>query len=221
MGSLAVHGEVGVGAASEPGARSDGAQEDTSAQPSREHERCQLRGASVSPVGMRFDPRLPFDQWRQLGARIGMRANASLWWLGDWLAFGQEKYGRRYRDAVALTGLDYKTLRNYTVVARRFELSRRRDKLSFQHHAEVCALADADQDRWLDRAELGGWSRNALRGSVRSEVGQPSRVAAPLRLPVDVDRRQLWYQAALREDCDLESWMVRTLDEAAGALLSV
>lgn len=62
------------------------------------------------------------------------------------------KYGRRCRGAIAVTGLDYQTLRNYAVVARRFDLSRRRDSLSCQHHAEVCALSDSEQDRWLDLA---------------------------------------------------------------------
>ena len=58
------------------------------------------------------------------------------------------------------TGLDYQTLREYGVVARRFEWSRRRDNLSFQHHAEVCALTGAEQDRWLDLAAPNRWSRS-------------------------------------------------------------
>lgn len=175
----------------------------------------------MGPVGMGFDPRLPFEEWRQLGGRIAVRANASQWWLGDWLNFGQQKYGRRYKDGIALTGLDYQTLRNYAVVARRFELSRRRDKLSFQHHAEVCALSDAEQDHWLDHAEQGRWPRNELRRRRLNERASSSDPAsAPLRLALDAERGQLWRQAALRDDCDLQAWIVRTLDEAAAAVLS-
>jgi hypothetical protein len=55
-------------------------------------------------------------------------------------------YGRRCKEAVALTGLDYQTLRNYTVVTRRFELSCRRDNLPFQYHAEDGSLSDYEQD---------------------------------------------------------------------------
>jgi hypothetical protein len=83
---------------------------------------------------------MAFDAWKAVGAKIGTYSNATAWWLGDWLAFGRMKYGRRYNEAIEVTGLDYKTLRNYAVVARRFELSRRRDNLSFQHHAEVCCV---------------------------------------------------------------------------------
>jgi hypothetical protein len=46
-------------------------------------------------------------------------------------------------DHIVATGLDYQTLRNYAAVARRFELSRRRDNLSFHHHAELCALSES------------------------------------------------------------------------------
>jgi hypothetical protein len=53
----------------------------------------------------------------------------------------------------------YQTLRNYAVVARRLKLSRRRDNLSFQHHAEVCALGFEEQDRWLDLAAESPWRR--------------------------------------------------------------
>ena len=209
-----------VGSVSAPGAKANGQTVEEARQPGRAGGRCQVSGAVVSPLGMSFEPRFSFEDWRQLGPRIALRANASLWWLGDWLAFGQEKYGRRYKAGVALTGLDYQTLRNYVVVARRFELSRRRDKLSFQHHAELCALTDAEQEHWMDRAQCAGWSRNELRRRLRSGGGVRARAGPPsLCLAVEADRRNLWSQAALRDDCDLESWMLRSLDQAATALL--
>ena len=44
-------------------------------------------------------------------------------------------------------------------VAHKFEISRRRENLSFSHHAEVTALEPAEQDDWLDRAEAEKWAR--------------------------------------------------------------
>jgi hypothetical protein len=104
-----------------------------------------VTASRTSRTGMCFDPLTPFDVWEAAGARIGADAIASAWWLGDWLAFGQAKYGRRYEAAVAATVLDSQTLRNYAVVARRFKLSRRRDDLRFQHHAEVCGPGDGSK----------------------------------------------------------------------------
>src|SRR3954470_23447442 len=121
------------------------------------------RGVRSSVTAASFDPLLEFEAWREFGVKLGAYGNATQWWLGDWLVFGRMKYGRRYKDAIAATGLDYQTLRNYAMVARRFPPQRRHSALTFGHHAEVCALGDDAQDYWLDIAAAGGWSRNELR----------------------------------------------------------
>jgi hypothetical protein len=198
-------------------------QESTAASKPQRSEPFKLRGAVPSRIGMRFDARLPFEEWERLGKQLSMHANASLWWLGDWVAFGKEKYGRRYKRAILITGLDYQTLRNYAVVARHFELSRRRDKLSFQHHAEVCALSPEEQDVWLARAEAGGWTRNMLRRRLRAAQGGMSaaeREAELLRLLVEPIRKRRWCEAAAKTACELDVWIVRALDHEADAVLT-
>lgn len=188
----------------------------------RSHESSAAMAAPMPMrLGMRFSRGLRFEQWVAIGRRVADRADASLWWLGDWLVFGSRMYGPRYERGIQLTGLDYQTLRNYAMVARRFELSRRRDTLSFQHHAEVCALPSDQQDRWLDRAEADGWSRNELRRRLRTdreETKAPSASTA-VRVTVDRDTEARWRHAAKLSGSELESWIVRTLDEAAGGVL--
>jgi hypothetical protein len=172
-------------------------------------------GVRSTRVGARFDPLLPFETWKGLGSRFGLYANASAWWLGDWLAFGRMKYGRRYKEAIAVTGLDYQTLRNYAMVARRFEPSRRRDNLTFQHHAAVCALPDAEQDRWLDAAAAGKWSRNELRRQMRGPTDEHADTI--FRVAVAERQAERWRLAAQRSRCAFEAWMVSVLDAAAAA----
>jgi hypothetical protein len=164
---------------------------------------------------------MPIDDWKMLGEKIGLYADATAWWLGDWLAFGQMKYGRRYKEGIELTGLEYQTLRNYAVIARRFDLSRRRDSLSFQHHAEVCALTDDDQDFWLDLAAERRWSKNELRRRVRAAgAGRNEGAPSPtLHLVLEPKRDERWRRAAERVDCALEDWVTSTLDAAAGEVL--
>jgi hypothetical protein len=181
------------------------------------------RTVKPSRTAIRFDPLLPFETWKAIGPRIATYSTASAWWLGDWLAFGRMKYGRRYKEAIAATGLDYQTLRNYAVVARRFAPSRRRDNLSFQHHAEVCALSDDDQELWLDLAAMRGWSKRELRRRIRAagDAAHAPASSSVLRLTVDADRDHLWRRAAERCDASLQAWIERTLDAAAGATLDV
>ena len=180
-----------------------------------------LSGAMPLRVGMRFGQTLDFRDWVEIGRRVGLHANASLWWLGDWLIFGRENYRRSYKRGVLLTGLEYKTLRNYAVVARCFGVSRRRDTLSFQHHAEVCALPREEQDLWLDRAEAEGWTRNELRRRLRLErTGESSTTAVTVRLSTEPTRTARWERAAALSESELQQWIVNVLDEAANKLLS-
>jgi hypothetical protein len=179
------------------------------------------RRVTSTRTGMRFDPLMPIEGWKALGAKIACYSDATSWWLGDWLAFGQMKYGRRYKEGMALTGLEYQTLRNYAVVARRFELSRRRDNLSFQHHAEVCALPDDDQEFWLDTSAEYRWSKTELRRRLRAAATAhvPTGRARALRLVLEPRREDRWREAAKKSDSDLHSWIMRMLDEAATAAL--
>jgi hypothetical protein len=183
-----------------------------------------MRGfAHTTASSMQLRRRLPFEAWVGVGRQISRVSNASTWWLGDWVVYGEQEYGNRYRAALAATQLDYQTLRNYAWVARRFEPSRRRDALSFQHHAEVASLPDADQDLWLERAQRLRWSRNELRRQLKRNA-PPDMIATDdhavtLRVPVTMDREQLWRQAAAAADKDLVDWVAAAADEAAEALL--
>jgi len=175
-----------------------------------------LEGATPLRIGLRLDQRVRFAQWVEIGRRVRAHEDASLWWLGDWLNFGKKMYGRRYRRGIELTGLEYQTLRNYAMVARRFQMSRRRDKLSFHHHAELCALPTEEQERWLDRAERDRWTRNELRRQLREErLGGQSVSAVSVRLGVDVERKTRWLIAATASGLPLDAWIIHTLDTAA------
>src|SRR3954454_10655154 len=98
---------------------------------------------------------------------------------------------------------------------------RRRDGLSFQHHAEVAPLAEAEQDLWLDRAERHHWSRNRLRREIAARRGtmRAAKLAGVVRIELPVDRAARWREAADRSAQDLEAWVAHAVDAAAEALL--
>jgi hypothetical protein len=171
----------------------------------------------TTPVGLAFPRNVTFETWEQAGQRISRIASSSAWYLGDWLVFGQDKYTDRYRRAVEAVGLDYQTLRNYAWIARKFEPSRRRPGLPFQHHAEVAALPPAEQDEWLDRAERESWSRTALRRALRENRDPGSkayRVVMP-RVSAGTEAVDRWRRAAMAANADFEAWIVAALDRAA------
>src|SRR5713226_3499954 len=128
------------------------------------------KSVALRKSGLVFARIIPFRTWECVGQQLFAVADSSTWWIADWLAYGESTFQSRYYEASQKTSLKYQTLRNYAWVARRFELSRRRDNLSFGHHAEVSALDRPEQDYWLRKAEELGWSRNQLRAQVRTSL---------------------------------------------------
>lgn len=70
----------------------------------------------VTRVGLKLSADLTFEHWEQAGPKLFRIADLSAWRLGDWLVFGEYQYKDRYRRAIEVAGIDYKTLRNYACV---------------------------------------------------------------------------------------------------------
>jgi hypothetical protein len=111
---------------------------------------------------------MSFAQWADQGRRFGVMGRSAGWWLGDWLSYGNATYGERYARASRITGYDVQTLMNMVYVASHLDASRRREALSWSHHAEVVGLPEAEQEAWLDRAELERLSVRCLRHEIRN-----------------------------------------------------
>ncbi|MFI7895077.1 MULTISPECIES: LmbU family transcriptional regulator [unclassified Streptomyces] len=171
-------------------------------------------------VGLQLPVVLRYDRWERAGQHLFQIADSSAWCLGDWLVYGQERYADRYQAGVEAAGLDYQTLRNYAWVTRRFEYWRRRESLSFGHHAEVASLPPAEADAWLDRSEQHRWSRNQLRINLRESrrgkraVASPERTRLP-RISASGDRMGVWREAASKADREFDEWILSALDRAA------
>jgi hypothetical protein len=163
---------------------------------------------------------MSFNEWTAVGCRLAHVSSASAWALGDWLLFGQRAFGRRYRIALQETNLDYQTLRNYAWVAGRFDPSRRRDALSFQHHAEVASMTEAEQDLWLRRAETSRWSRNEMRRRLRTHRAAPQDPAPSsvvMRFEVTPECQRRWRLAAESQQLPLGDWLRTVADAAASS----
>jgi hypothetical protein len=177
-------------------------------------------GQSVSArrTYLRLPETLPLASWRRIGQQINLISNSSQWWLADWLIYGQEKFPDRYKQAIAETSLEYQTLRNYVWVARRFSVSRRRDTLSFQHHAEVASLPEADQTLWLDRAEHFHWSLSEFRKRLKCEhanaMERNTAITVTLKLNIPPDKKRRWQAVAAANQLELSDWVVAVIDQA-------
>ena len=72
--------------------------------------------------------------------------------LGDWLNYGERKYGEMYTQAIDELDYTKQALKDAKWVSAQVEKSRRRDNLSFSHHREVAPLEPDEQEEWSGRA---------------------------------------------------------------------
>lgn len=192
--------------------------------------------------GLLFTQGVRFNKWEAIGQQLISVTESTTWWIADWIAYGEETFKDRYREAVQRTSLNYQTLRNYVWVARRFDLSRRHDNLSFGHHAEVATLEQPEQDYWLRKAEELSWSRNHLRNEVRNslhlrkadsesqtarraaddgefsedsnytEMPVADKVAKTLSLSLTTHQFKQFTMVAQSRNQELEEWALQTLE---------
>ena len=123
--------------------------------------------SSITPISWAPTRELNLSEWAAAGRRLGVMGHSSQWGLGDWIRYGNAKFGERYARAARITRYDIQTLMNMVYVASRFDISRRRDDLSWSHHETVAALEVGEQDRWLDRAIADRLSVSDLRAELR------------------------------------------------------
>lgn len=121
----------------------------------------------ATPISLTLPDSLTHAEWQAIGVRLHSAERSLMWWIGDWLCYGERRWGEMYRDALAATGQAYTTLQAAKWVAQRFELLRRRNNLTWSHHREVAALAPATADALLDRAQQERMSIRELRTAVQ------------------------------------------------------
>jgi hypothetical protein len=116
----------------------------------------------LTPIS--FKPRCEtYEEWSEIGRTLRRVHNSVLWWVGDWLLYGQRKWGESYAQAIQETDYSYDHLRRVYAVSKSFPPELRRDTLSWSHHREVMYLDNTNKQKWLDKAEECEWSSIRLR----------------------------------------------------------
>lgn len=127
-----------------------------------------MQRAKMTLTGLKISDVTLFEEWLKMGQTLREIDGCVQWWIGDWLNFGEEKYGEKYAQALDETDYEYGSLRNMKWVASKIPYHARRDKLSYSIHQEVAPLDAKDQEKILALAEKNGLSRQDVREKVRA-----------------------------------------------------
>lgn len=134
-----------------------------------------LEGITVTETGWEPARTLTFAEWREAGDQLLRVGRAWQWWVGDWILYGESAYEDRYADVLEQTGYEYATISHVISVARRVDASRRREELSWSHHAEVAPLDPEQQVEWLQRAVDEDLTLARFRTVLREVKGERER----------------------------------------------
>jgi hypothetical protein len=122
---------------------------------------------TISRAGLDIQAELTFDEWQALGKELTPIASAIGFIVGDWINYGETRYGEKYHEALRLTGLSIETLWQYSYVARRVQIWFRNQNLDWTHHKVVAKVKDPEEQRkWLNTAEKENLSVARLRKSM-------------------------------------------------------
>lgn len=139
----------------------------------------------LEPTGLRIiNPDMDFEEWEAIGQQLQAMQKCLRWWVGDWINFGESRYGETYVQAIDATERSYQWLADSKWVCSKIEPSDRRTGLTFAHHQEALAATKFDGDP----LEVLAWAEENERSSrdVREYVKamQPPREeAAPKIIP--------------------------------------
>lgn len=141
-----------------------------------------LSAQGLTPIG---EP--TFDEWIEAGKFIHKSSESVHFWIGDYINYGQFKYGETYKQAIEMFGFDIQTLRADKWVSNRIPTEKRRPELSFDHHRTVADLEPEDQEELLAKAQELKMPTAAFRKYVKD---WESAGTAPKTEPQEVLRRR-------------------------------
>jgi hypothetical protein len=163
---------------------------------------------SVDPTGIEFHEELSFDEWSNIGAKVVPMAKTIGFVVGDWINYGESRYGEKYVEALRETKMTLETLKQFSYVARNIEKCRRLHVLDWSHHQVVAKIKNPDeQSRWLGIAENDRMSVRRLRRSINA--GRPLDAEEIKDDPAD--RGYVTYLALLNR---IRRWWAREIGKA-------
>jgi len=120
--------------------------------------------------GLVIDEGVSQPEWEEIGTFLRQAEKSVQWWIGDWINFGEKKYGELYTQALEETDYNQRSLSYMKAISERFDLSRRFHNLTWSYYIEVLYLDEPKQDYWLNYAETNGLSTRQLKAAIRLEA---------------------------------------------------
>src|SRR3990167_1831438 len=110
-----------------------------------------VSGFVLHKYGIEASGEPTFEQWLECGDFVKKVNSANHFWIGDWINYGEHKWGEIYSQALDETDFEYQTLRNDKWVANEIPLSWRQDNLRYSHALIIASLPQKEKEYWCNK----------------------------------------------------------------------
>ena len=152
----------------------------------------------VPKMGITFDQNITFEEWYAYGQHLWEIKQDLQWCIGDWLLYGEKRWGETYAQALSVTEYSEQTLKNLANVSKSFPKKKYRQqyRLSHSHFAAVAAsdIPTAKKSEFLQAAVDNEMSREDVRAAVKSWRGEPEAVK-PWVMLVTIEQQETEWKA--------------------------
>ena len=135
-----------------------------------------------------------FKEWMKVGRTLSDMANSTPWWVGDWVNYGEAKYGETYSQGLTLWSCAYQSLANMAYVARQYP-PETRTSLSWTHHRYAASLPLGERLGLLERAKEEEWTSRQLQVEVAKlkepDTGEESVVWVRYTVEIETSNRSI------------------------------
>jgi hypothetical protein len=134
---------------------------------------------------------ISYEEWRSAGLRLGQIKDWTNFAIGDWINFGEAKWGETYVQAVSELKINEERLRQMKWVSSRLPVYCRNNKLTWSHHYAVASL-ETEKERvdWLAKAEKENLGVRELRDQLVAVGLSEKRVKSveqpAIKIPIEV-----------------------------------
>lgn len=139
------------------------------------------QAGSLTQVGLKLPTTITAEQYEAVGAMLGKADQAIQWAIGDWIAYGEARFGEESYQYIESLGISEASRSQHVLVATHIPVERRREELTWSHHRAVHHMEEDEQDRWLQLAVENDWPKYELMHKIKESRTSGSSPEPPGR----------------------------------------
>lgn len=126
----------------------------------------------ASETGLVVAPNVTYEEWAAYGRELARQYSSLQWRVGDWINFGEQRFGEMYAQALDDTHFSYGTLRNYASICARIPHSNRHPQLKFHQAKHVACLELGQQAKVVQYAVANNLTGDEILEVVQKVMGK-------------------------------------------------